>query len=333
MGARGVGHIAYLCGIAPPGRGRADQRRAAPTSASSAAARRSRGPRREIIEACPSQARPCCYADDPLVAGLAARTAARGRHLRASRRRPICGSSTCASTSWPGPASRLTPRGRAAPVALRGPRRAQALNAAAAAAVALALGMSAARRSPQALSRRDRAARRCGWRCRPRPTAVVVINDAYNANPESMRAALKSLAAMGAARRDGPAPCSARCCELGEDSAAEHDAIGRLAVRLNIDRTIAVGRGRPARSTWAPARRARGTARRSGSPTSDAAVDAAARRSCGPVTSSWSRPRAASRLERVAQALLESGWRRTHEPHRPGGRDRRRWCPCWARPR
>ncbi|MCX0276615.1 UDP-N-acetylmuramoyl-tripeptide--D-alanyl-D-alanine ligase [Nocardia zapadnayensis] len=79
------------------------------------------------------------------------------------------------------------------------------------------------------------------------PSGVTVLNDAYNANPDSMRASLKTLAAMG--RGDdttGPRRTFAvlgEMLELGDDSVAEHDTIGRLVVRLNIHRTIAVGEG------------------------------------------------------------------------------------------
>ena len=73
------------------------------------------------------------------------------------------------------------------------------------------------------------------------PSGIVVVNDAYNANPESMRAALKSLAAMAAGRRTWAVLGEMR--ELGDDSVEEHDAIGRLAVRLDISRLVCVGDG------------------------------------------------------------------------------------------
>jgi UDP-N-acetylmuramoyl-tripeptide--D-alanyl-D-alanine ligase len=70
---------------------------------------------------------------------------------------------------------------------------------------------------------------------------VTVINDSYNANPESVRAALKSLVAIAGSRRSWAVLGEMR--ELGDASLAEHDAIGRLAVRLNVDRLVAVGEG------------------------------------------------------------------------------------------
>jgi UDP-N-acetylmuramoyl-tripeptide--D-alanyl-D-alanine ligase len=77
---------------------------------------------------------------------------------------------------------------------------------------------------------------------------VTVVNDAYNANPDSMRAALKALVAMGGGGGREDVGSQRRTwavlgsmLELGEDSTTEHDAIGRLAVRLNISRLVVVG--------------------------------------------------------------------------------------------
>src|SRR6185437_5352010 len=73
---------------------------------------------------------------------------------------------------------------------------------------------------------------------------VLILNDAYNANPESMRAALKTLASIARARRSSGGRSFAvlgPMAELGDDGPAEHDAVGRLAVRLDISRVIAVG--------------------------------------------------------------------------------------------
>jgi len=82
-----------------------------------------------------------------------------------------------------------------------------------------------------------------------RTDGVTIVNDAYNANPDSMRAGLKSLAWMA---RGGDAGENRRRSwavlgemgELGDDAIAEHDAIGRLAVRLDVSRLVVVGTGR-----------------------------------------------------------------------------------------
>ena len=73
---------------------------------------------------------------------------------------------------------------------------------------------------------------------------VTVINDSYNANPDSMRAALKTLAQLGS---NGPRRRTwailGEMRELGDYALDAHDAIGRLAVRLDISRLVCVGQG------------------------------------------------------------------------------------------
>ncbi|MDQ2625440.1 MAG: UDP-N-acetylmuramoyl-tripeptide--D-alanyl-D-alanine ligase, partial [Actinomycetota bacterium] len=83
-----------------------------------------------------------------------------------------------------------------------------------------------------------------------RGDGVTVIDDAYNANPDSMRAALQALAWI-ARGQDAETLAPRRSwavlgemAELGEDAISEHDRIGRLAVRLDVSRLIVVGVGR-----------------------------------------------------------------------------------------
>lgn len=71
---------------------------------------------------------------------------------------------------------------------------------------------------------------------------ITVINDAYNANPESMRAALKTLAQLGSREpRRRTWAILGEMRELGEYSLDAHDSVGRLAVRLDISRLVCVG--------------------------------------------------------------------------------------------
>ena len=81
-----------------------------------------------------------------------------------------------------------------------------------------------------------------------RADGVTVINDAYNANPDSVRAGLKALAWMAIVRGAGERRRSwavlGEMAELGDDAIAEHDSIGRLAVRLDVSRLVVVGTGR-----------------------------------------------------------------------------------------
>ncbi len=140
------------------------------------------------------------------------------------------------------PRFELTYRHERADVQLLSAGEHQASNAAAVAAASLALGMSFADvvvglESAEIVSR---------WRMEVRETSsgITVINDAYNANPESMTAALKALAEFG---RNRPTRTTwavlGEMKELGDDTVAEHDRLGRLAVRLHIHRLIAVGEG------------------------------------------------------------------------------------------
>jgi UDP-N-acetylmuramoyl-tripeptide--D-alanyl-D-alanine ligase len=75
-----------------------------------------------------------------------------------------------------------------------------------------------------------------------RPDGVTVVDDSYNANPDSMRAALKALAALAGRDRRSVAVLG-EMLELGPQSRLAHDAIGRLAVRLDIGLTVVVGDG------------------------------------------------------------------------------------------
>lgn len=95
----------------------------------------------------------------------------------------------------------------------------------------------------------NKAAAASKWRMArtDRADGVTVINDAYNANPESMAAALRTLAQLG--RTVDPATGQPHrtwavlgaMLELGDASVEEHDRIGRLVVRMNISKLIAVG--------------------------------------------------------------------------------------------
>ncbi len=89
------------------------------------------------------------------------------------------------------------------------------------------------------------------WRSEVREVGgVVVLNDAYNANPASMQAALRSLVAVADGGGRGNRETRGRrrtwavlgpMAELGAGSRSEHEAIGRYCVRLNVDRLIVVG--------------------------------------------------------------------------------------------
>lgn len=79
-----------------------------------------------------------------------------------------------------------------------------------------------------------------------RADGVTIINDAYNANPQSMRAALRALAELGLPNEGGVARRTwavlGEMLELGSESIFEHDLLGRAAVRLNIKKLLVVGK-------------------------------------------------------------------------------------------
>ncbi|MSR97250.1 UDP-N-acetylmuramoyl-tripeptide--D-alanyl-D-alanine ligase [Arthrobacter sp. BL-252-APC-1A] len=120
-------------------------------------------------------------------------------------------------------------------------------NLLAAAGAALAAGIAPADIAA-GLSGQKAASR---WRMErtDRADGVTVINDAYNANPESVRAALRTLAELGSGRRTWAV--LGEMLELGDQSVTEHDAIGRYVVRLNISKLIVVGTGARAMHTGA----------------------------------------------------------------------------------
>ncbi len=79
------------------------------------------------------------------------------------------------------------------------------------------------------------------WRMQPLGNdRVRIINDAYNASPDSMAAALRTLAQITGPEERTVAVLGAMT-ELGESAGEEHDRIGLLAVRLNIQRIVVVG--------------------------------------------------------------------------------------------
>jgi UDP-N-acetylmuramoyl-tripeptide--D-alanyl-D-alanine ligase len=127
----------------------------------------------------------------------------------------------------------LSPWGDTA-VALGVSGRHQVANALAAAGAALAAGAPL-----DAVAAGLAAARPSPWRMAlaTSRSGATVLNDAYNANPTSMEAALRSLAALPGRRRVAVLGVMA---ELGPTSAAEHARMGALAAELGI-RVIAVG--------------------------------------------------------------------------------------------
>ncbi|HLN77369.1 MAG TPA: UDP-N-acetylmuramoyl-tripeptide--D-alanyl-D-alanine ligase [Nocardioidaceae bacterium] len=238
MGARGIGHLADLCEVAPPdvalvlnvGKAHIGE------FGSQEAIAQAKG---EIVDALPVDGVAVLNADDPLVAPMASRTKARSVTFGES-----AGSDVRLEhlelDELGRPRFDLVHEVHSAHVELALVGEHQAHNAAAAAAVGLAVGIPL-----DEIASALGQARASLWRMEvhERSDGVTVINDAYNANPDSMRAALKSLAAVGRGRGPGTRTIAVlgEMRELGDSSRDEHDAIGRLAVRLDISQLVVVG--------------------------------------------------------------------------------------------
>ena len=245
MGARGPGHLTYLCGIAPPrvavvlNVGAAHVGEFGDTAATAAA-------KRELVQALPPDGVAVLNADDPLVLDMA--RAAPGRVVLFGRTPPD-GREGAVQVDVRAEAVRLDEHGRAsfdlvtrggtAPVTLSVHGAHQVSNALAVAAVALEVGLPLA----DIAAALRTATPRSRWRMEvvERSDGVTVVNDTYNANPDSVRAALEALVAMSAGRRSWAV--LGEMLELGAASAEEHAAVGRLAVRLGVSRVVAVGAG------------------------------------------------------------------------------------------
>ncbi|WP_149822647.1 UDP-N-acetylmuramoyl-tripeptide--D-alanyl-D-alanine ligase [Streptomyces tailanensis] len=235
MGARGIGHIRYLADLTPPRIGLVLNVGTAHIGEFGGREQIAQA-KGELVEALPEDGAAILNADDPLVRAMASRTKAKVILFGESGEADVRAENVTLTDAGQ-PAFRLhTPSG-ASDVTMRLYGEHHVSNALAAAAVAHELGMSA-EEIATALSEAGSLSR---WRMEvtERPDGVTVVNDAYNANPESMRAALRALAAMGKGRRTWAV--LGKMAELGDESLAEHDAVGRLAVRLNVGKLVAVG--------------------------------------------------------------------------------------------
>ncbi|MEV0264494.1 UDP-N-acetylmuramoyl-tripeptide--D-alanyl-D-alanine ligase [Streptomyces sp. NPDC050617] len=243
MGARSIGHIRYLTELTPPRVGVVLNVGTAHIGEFGGREQIAEA-KGELVESLPTEADggiAVLNADDPLVRAMSTRTKARtvlfGEAPDADVR-----AADIRLTEDGRPAFTLhTPTG-CGPVTMRLYGEHHVSNALAAAAVAHELGMPA----DEIASALSEAGSLSRWRMEvtERADGVTIVNDAYNANPESMRAALRALVAMGGAASAAGGRTWAvlgQMAELGEESLAEHDAVGRLAVRLNVSKLVAVG--------------------------------------------------------------------------------------------
>ncbi|MEV5407798.1 UDP-N-acetylmuramoyl-tripeptide--D-alanyl-D-alanine ligase [Thermopolyspora sp. NPDC052614] len=240
MGAARKGDLTYLTGIAPPrlglvlNVGTAHVERMGTGPADVAVAKG------ELVEALPADGVALLNADDPYVSGMAGRTKARilwyGRSAEAEVRAEDVRLDDAARAVF----ELVTPSGRArVRLGLIGEHL--VANALGAAAVATALGLGAAEIAEGLSAARRRSAGRL--EIVERPDDVTVVNDAYNANPDSMRAGLRAVKALAGARR--AVAVLGGMGQQAEASRDRHAEIGRLAADLGFDVLIAVGPGDP----------------------------------------------------------------------------------------
>jgi len=235
MGARGLGHIRYLADLTPPRIGLVLNVGTAHIGEFGGREQIAEA-KGELVEVLPEDGTAILNADDPLVRAMASRTKAKVILFGESGEADVRAENVRLTDSGQPAFSLHTPSG-CSEVTMRLYGEHHVSNALAAAAVAHELGMSADEIA-RALSEAGSLSR---WRMEvtERPDGVTIVNDAYNANPESMRAALRALAAMGKGRRTWAV--LGKMAELGDEALAEHDAVGRLAVRLNVGKLVAVG--------------------------------------------------------------------------------------------
>ena len=242
LSARGPGHIAALCRVAPP-------RLGAVLCVGHAHAGEFGGieqvalAKAELPAALPADGVAVLNADDPRVLAMAARTAARVVTFgtaagSATGGRPDVRAAGLTTDELGRASFSLVTQAGAAPVRLRLHGAHHVTNALAAAALAAELGMEL----DAIAAGLSAAVARSRWRMEvtERDDGVMIVNDAYNANPESVRAALAALADMTAGGRRGFAVLG-QMTELGEESQGFHEEVGMLAARAGVAALIVVG--------------------------------------------------------------------------------------------
>lgn len=229
MGARGAGHIAFLCEMARPDVGVVTTVQAVHTELMGGVEQIALA-KGELVESLPDTGMAVLNASVPLVAAMASRTAA--RVVTFGDGGDVVATGVAVDDELRASFELSSPWGTAqVHLGVRGVHN--VANALAAAAVGLFLGVDL-EGVVAGLGSGDQSP----WRMelRTAPTGARVLNDAYNAAPASMIAALQSLAALPAARRTAVLGVMA---ELGDIAADEHRRVAGVAEQLGI-RVIAV---------------------------------------------------------------------------------------------
>ena len=237
MGASGIGDIARLVKIATPdiavvlkvGLAHAGE---------FGGIERTRQAKSEIVTELPSNAVAILNGDDYRVASMADLTAATVRTFGLDDDLDVRAENI--EVTLNGTTFTVIIAGVSYPAHMRILGEHHVMNALAALGVAVEVGIAPA----AAIAVIESVVRAERWRMElfERADGVFVINDAYNASPDSMAAALKTLAQLARLGHRSVAVLG-EMAELGEYSRDEHDSIGRLVVRLNIAQLVAVGHG------------------------------------------------------------------------------------------
>ena len=247
MGARGPGHIRSLTGIVPPdvgvvcNVGTAHLGEFGTVEAIAAA-------KGELVEAVPAGGWAVLNADDPRVLVMASRTSAQVLLVSADGN-PGGDHAVWAQDIRPDDRERYeftlyATDAQPQHVQLQVTGLHMVSNALCAAGAAVALGLPL----DDVATALSGATARSPWRMevRDRRDGVTVVNDAYNANPDSTRAALDTVARMVDVRRTTVPDARlfvvlGDMLELGEDTALQHAAIGRYAAESGATLVLAVG--------------------------------------------------------------------------------------------
>ncbi|MDG4814483.1 UDP-N-acetylmuramoyl-tripeptide--D-alanyl-D-alanine ligase [Micromonospora sp. WMMD956] len=234
-GARGVGHVRYLCEVVPPrisvvlnvGVAHLGEFGSVENIALA---------KGELVESLPADGLAVLNADDPLVDAMAARTAARVVRYGEAAHADVRAVDVTLDGRGRAAYTLVTPEGNAA-VRLGLTGRHQVSNSLAAAAVARELGMPLGELAAALGELGLVSTRRMD--VFERPDGVTVIDDSYNANPASTAVALRALAGMRGAGR--AVAVLGYMAELGEYERQGHLEVGRLAAELGVDRLLVVG--------------------------------------------------------------------------------------------
>ena len=238
MSARGVGHIATLCELAPPDVSVVLNVGTAHVGefGSRDAVARAKG---EIVRGLDAGGTAVLNADDPHVAAMAELVTAdqQVRTYAVVASADVQAAGVVVEGTHTRFQVRLRDGGEPVPFDVPVPGEHIALDALAVAAAATTLGMELG----QVAAALSAEVPRSRWRMEVRetPDGITVVNDAYNANPESVRAAATAVVAMAGPRRIWAV--LGGMGELGSESDTEHAALGRWLGLSGVDRVLVVG--------------------------------------------------------------------------------------------